>query len=158
VTGDLHAQIIRLSRGTRIEREGAKVAERTFLYAAEAGPHRIAADHGASVDASLPEVAHRFALDTVPRPFVDLAATAAEAGFNEYLAVERKLAAVTFEGVREICAEHGPWPFWDGEPTARAIAEAIADQNPDLDRLTVITGAIEGFDEHLERLAASLEG
>ena len=154
----LHERIIRLSQGTRTEREGAAVAERAFAYAADAGPHRIAADHGATVNATLPEIAHRFALDTAPRPFVDLAAVAAEAGFYEYLALERRVAAVTFDGVREVCAEWGPWPFWDGERTVRAIAEAIADNNPDLDRAVVITGALEGFDEHLERLAASLEG
>ena len=158
MSGWLREQIVRLGTGNEVEREAAFQARRSFAFAAETGPHQIAADYGAAADATLPQIAHAYAVASAPAPFIDLAAQAAEEGFVFHLAVERQTAGITFEGVREIAAEWGPWPLCEGERTAGEIAESLADRNPELDRAVVIAAALLGFEEHLERLRASLEG
>lgn len=158
MSGWLREQIVRLGTGNKVEREAAYQARRSFAHAAEVGPHEIAADYGAACDATLPEVAHLFASGFASPQFIDIAAQAAEEGFVLHLAIERQTNGITFEGVREIAAEWGPWPLADGEKTTQEIAEALADRNPELDRAVVIAAALLGFEEHLERLRASTEG
>jgi hypothetical protein len=51
-----------------------------------AGPWQIAADYGAAPDASLPEIAERFAEATGPQELQEAIAAGAREGFDEWLA------------------------------------------------------------------------
>jgi uncharacterized protein YegP (UPF0339 family) len=145
MSGWLREQIVRLGSGNETEREAALHARRAFAYAAQVGPYQIAADYGAASDATLAQIAHGFATGAgFPLRFVDLVAQSAEQGFVFYLSARSEMKGITFEGVREICAEWGPWPLAEGERTAREIADALADRNPELDRPTVIAAALLG--------------
>lgn len=134
--------------GSLKEREAARVAEAVFDSAIEVGPWQVAADYGLPADADLPLIAHVYATQEAPPPFIDVAAEFAEFGFRRYAAFEQAEYLLHAEAMRELCAAVGPWAMGLGATTGE-IAASLVEQNPDAPPDAVIDGAMQGFDENL---------
>jgi hypothetical protein len=138
-----------LQQGSPRQRQAARIGQAVYETASQIGPHQIAADYGLPPDADLPLIAHVYATQEAPPPFIDVAAEFAEYGFRRHEAFEQAEYLLHAEAMRAICAEHGPWAMGMPGTTIGEIAMALAEQNDDCPAEAIFDGAMQGFAENL---------